>query len=145
MRNSNNKYRQSLTEKLESNRELFKQFECQHLSSEEKLVVYPCALPFRSTMVLQSVYGTEIKTKEVLNVVDQKTQCSYTVYGDKLGVTDISVVVVLNGRPHVARITFGRNHQTKKRELTMDLKGTSYRILFIDGHEASFQSPHLMG
>jgi hypothetical protein len=135
---------QNLTQKLEENRELFKQFECQHLTDEETLVVYPCALPFRSTMVLQSVYGTEIKTKEVLNVVDQKTLCSYTNYGDKLGITDLSVVVVLNGRPHVARITFGRNYQTKKRELTMDLKGTSYRILTIDNHDAFFQSPHLM-
>ena len=27
---------ENLTQKLESNRELFKQFECQHLSSEEE-------------------------------------------------------------------------------------------------------------
>ena len=38
------------------------------------LIVYPCALMNRTTMVLQSVYGTEIKTKEVLNVVDSRSQ-----------------------------------------------------------------------
>lgn len=135
---------ENLTQKLEENRELFKQFECQHLTSEETLVVYPCALPFRSTMVLQSIYGTEIKTKEVLNVVDQKTQCSYTKYGDKLGITEVSVVVVVNGKPHVSRISFGRNYRTKKRELRIELKGTMYRILTIDNQDAFFQAPHLM-
>jgi len=138
MREMNNKSSQSLNERLESNRELFKQFECQHLSKGDRLVVYPCALQTRTTMVLQSVYGTEIKTKEVLNVVDQRTQCSYRIFGDDLGVTDIDVVVVVNGRAVIGRISYNN-------ELRIALNGTQYRILTIDGRDASFQSPHLMG
>jgi len=137
--------RNLLNEKLESNRELFKQFECQHLSKEDKLVVYPCALQTRTTMVLQSVYGTEIKTKEVLNVVDQRVQCSYRNFGDDLGVTDVDVVVVVNGRAIVSKISYHPLHHNASHELRIALNGTQYRILTIDGRDASFQSPHLMG
>jgi len=136
---------ENLTQKLESNRELFKQFECQHLSKDDMLVVYPCALMTRTTMVLQSVYGTEIKTKEVLNVVDQRAACSYRTYGDKLGVTELDVVVVVNGRAIVSRISYHKVYHLDSHELHITLNGTQYRILTIDGRDASFQSPHLMG
>lgn len=150
MRNLSNKSSQSrellnenLTQKLESNRELFKQFECQHLSSEDRLVVYPCALPHRTTMVLQSIYGTEIKTKEVLNVVDQKTLCGYTLFGDKLGITEVCVVVVVNGKAVIGRISYHKVYQEDS-HMRMSLNGTQYRILMIGDQDASFQSPHLM-
>jgi len=136
---------ENLTQKLESNRELFKQFECQHLSSEDALIVYPCALMNRTTMVLQSVYGTEIKTKEVLNVVDSRSQIGYQMYGDKLGVTDLDVIVVVNGRAVIGRISYHKLYHVDSHELRIRLNGTSYRILTIDGRDASFQSPHLMG
>ncbi len=136
---------ENLTQKLESNRELFKQFECQHLSKDDMLVVYPCALMTRTTMVLQSIYGTEIKTKEVLNVVDQRAQCSYRTYGDKLGVTELDVVVVVNGRAVISRISYHKVYHVDSHELHITLNGTQYRILTIDGRDASFQSPHLMG
>lgn len=136
---------ENLTQKLESNRELFKQFECQHLSKEDKLVVYPCALMTRTTMVLQSVYGTEIKTKEVLNVVDQRVACSYRMYGDKLGVTDLHVVVVVNGKAIVSKISYHKVYHVEEHVLSIVLNGKQYKILTIDGRDASFQSPHLMG
>tara|TARA_R110000737_G_C14314910_1_gene438607 strand:- start:46 stop:477 length:432 start_codon:yes stop_codon:yes gene_type:complete len=134
----------ALNTKLILNRELFEQFECKHLSSEDRLVVFPCSLPTRTTMVLKSVYGKEVKTKEVLNVVNPKSQCSYGVWGDILGVTDLDVVVVVSGKAVIGKIYYTNNYRTDNYELQMSLNGTMYTILTIGDQDASFQSPHLM-
>jgi len=119
-------------------------YKCEHLSSEDTLVVYPCALRYRVSLLIKSTYGTEVKTKTAINVVNQTNQCSYTKVADDLGITDLDVVVCVSGEPIQAKISYGRDSRSNETTLEIYIKNKRYTILEIDGVKASFHMPHLV-